>query len=302
MIYLESFRLATESDEAGYLLSGRTPSNPYPKGHKLDMTCHNVNNPYPFKIFPVKYLSRLDFAPITLLYGGNGSGKSTILNIIAQKLKLTRTSPYSRTPFFEDYLEFCCTELYRDKKPPEESCIITSDDVFDYMLNFRTLNEGVDRKREELFDEWYALRQGGFQIRSLEDVEELQHRRDAWKSTRSDFTARRIPRNLPGQSNGENAYGYFAEKIRGNALYLLDEPENSLSAERQMELSRFLEDSARFYGCQFIISTHSPFLLAMKGARIYDLDTIPVEAKKWTELSNVRLYHEFFETHRSEFD
>ena len=154
MIYLESFRLATESDEAGYLLSGRTPSNPYPKGHKLDMTCHNVNNPYPFKIFPFKYLSRLDFAPITLLYGGNDSGKSTILNIIAQKLKLTRTSPYSRTPFFEDYLEFCRPELYRDKEPPEESCIITSDDVFDYMLNFRTLNEGVDRKREELFEEW----------------------------------------------------------------------------------------------------------------------------------------------------
>lgn len=291
MIYLESFRLASERDETNYFFGCQ----------KLDMTCHNVNNPYPFKIFPFKYLERLDFAPITLLYGGNGSGKSTILNIIAQKLSLTRTSPYSRTPFFEDYLEFCRAELYRDKQPPEESCIITSDDVFDYMLNFRTLNAGVDRKREELFDEWYGLRQGNFQIQSLEDIEELQNRRDAWKSTRSDYVARRIPKNLPGQSNGENAYGYFAEKIRGNALYLLDEPENSLSAERQMELARFLEDSARFYGCQFIISTHSPFLLSMKGARIYDLDTTPVEVKKWTELSNVRLYHEFFEDHRHEF-
>ncbi len=292
MIYLESFRLASERDETNYFFDCK----------KLDMTCHNVNNPYPFKIFPFKHLERLEFSPVTLLYGGNGSGKSTILNIIAQKLRLTRTSPYSRTPFFEDYLKFCRAELYRDKEPPEESCIITSDDVFDYMLNFRTLNEGVDRKREELFDEWYNLRQGSFQIRSLEDVEELQHRRDAWKSTRSDFTARRIPKNLPGQSNGENAYGYFADKIRGNALYLLDEPENSLSAERQIELATFIEDSVRFYGCQFIISTHSPFLLALKGARIYDLDTSPVETRSWTELSNVRLYHDFFEAHRHEFD
>ena len=292
MIYLESFCLASERDETNYFFDCK----------KLDMTCHNVNNPYPFKIFPFKYLERLEFSPVTLLYGGNGSGKSTILNIIAQKLRLTRTSPYSRTPFFEDYLKFCRAELYRDKNPPEESCIITSDDVFDYMLNFRTLNEGVDRKREELFDEWYNLRQGSFQIRSLEDVEELQHRRDAWKSTRSDFTARRIPKNLPGQSNGENAYGYFADKIRGNALYLLDEPENSLSAERQMELATFIEDSVRFYGCQFIISTHSPFLLALRGARIYDLDTSPVETRSWTELSNVRLYHDFFEAHRHEFD
>lgn len=298
MIYLESFRLASENDETNYFLCAEG----HEKGRKLDMTCYSVNNPYPFKIFPFKYLKRLEFSPITLLYGGNGSGKSTILNIIAQKLKLARTSPYNRTPFFDDYLDFCRADLARDKLPPTGSCIITSDDVFDYMLNFRTLNEGVDRKREELFDEWYNLRQGSFQIQSLEDVEELQHRRDAWKSTRSDFTARRIPKNLPGQSNGENAYRYFADKIRGNALYLLDEPENSLSAERQMELATFIEESVRFYGCQFIISTHSPFLLAMKGAKIYDLDTSPVETRQWTQLSNVRLYHDFFESHRQDFE
>ena len=40
-------------------------------------------------------------------------------------------------------------------------------------------------------------------------------------------------------------------------LYLLDEPENSLSAELQLDLLKFIENSARFYNCQFIISTHS---------------------------------------------
>ncbi len=295
MIYLESFRLASENDETIYLLADR-------RSGKLNMSCMDMNNAYPFKIFPFKYLERLEFSLITILYGGNGSGKSTILNIISQKLKLHRTSPFNYTPCFEDYLTYCRAGLTRDKNPPEGSCIITSDDVFDFMLNFRALNEGVDRKRDELIDEWRELRKGGFQMRSLEDFEELQHRRDAWTSTRSDYVARRLPKNLPGQSNGENAYGYFAEKIRGNALYLLDEPENSLSAERQMELATFIEDSVRFYGCQFIISTHSPFLLALRGAKIYDLDSRPVETKKWTELANVRLYHDFFETHRHEFE
>lgn len=297
MIYLEAFRLASEDDETGYLLG----TDDLKKGRKLDMTCYSVNNPYPFKIFPFKHLKRLEFSPITLLYGGNGSGKSTILNIIAQKLKLARTSPYNRTPFFEDYLDFCRADLAQDKLPPEGSCIITSDDVFDFMLNIRTLNEGVDRNREALFEEWRKLRDGSFQMRSLEDLEELKHRRDAWNNTRSDFTARRLPPNLHGQSNGESAYGYFADKIRGHALYLLDEPENSLSAERQLELLTFIEDSVRFYGCQFIISTHSPFLLSLHGAKIYNLDITPVRTCRWTELTNVRLYHDFFERHRDEF-
>lgn len=73
-------------------------------------------------------------------------------------------------------------------------------------------------------------------------------------------------------SNGESAFFYFTEKIKENGLYLLDELENSLSTQKQQELLRFLEDYARFFGCQFVIATHSPFLLSMRGAKIYDMD------------------------------
>ncbi len=61
-------------------------------------------------------------------------------------------------------------------------------------------------------------------------------------------------------------------KICEDGLFLLDEPENSLSPERQLKLLKFLEDSARFFGCQLIIATHSPFILSMRGAKIYDFD------------------------------
>ena len=107
--------------------------------------------------------------------------------------------------------------------------------------------------------------------------------------------------NVREHSNGESAFIYFADKIKENALYLLDEPENSLSAEKQLELQRFLQDSARFFGCQFIIATHSPFLLSMRGAKIYDLDEDTVDIKQWIELSNVRTYYNFFMEHRGEF-
>lgn len=69
-----------------------------------------------------------------------------------------------------------------------------------------------------------------------------------------------------------------------------------------MELVKFIEDSVRFFGCQFIISTHSPFVLSLKYAKIYDLDEDPVDIKKWTELESVRLYFEFFRSHEDEFE
>ena len=62
------------------------------------------------------------------------------------------------------------------------------------------------------------------------------------------FEGRTLPANVRTRSNGESALAVFSERIREDALYLLDEPENSLSPERQLELARFLYDSARRCG------------------------------------------------------
>ena len=272
------------------------------------MVCYDHNNVYPFKIFPPKGLSRLDFAPITILYGGNGSGKSTLLNVIAQKLRLKRSSPFNNTPYMKSYLDFCKYSLSLGEFPPPDSKIITSDDVFDYLLDLRAINEGVDRRREELYQEYAQMAPRGatgdpsFLLKSLDDYEELRQRNEARHSTKSAYVGRRMNiHEMEGRSNGESALYYFTTRIGEGALYLLDEPENSLSAQFQNDLRQYIEDSARFYRCQFVIATHSPFLLSMKGAVIYDLDSRPVAVRKWTDLDAVRIYHDFFEAHRGEF-
>jgi predicted ATPase len=124
---------------------------------------------------------------------------------------------------------------------------------------------------------------------------------NARRKTQSRFVRGELIDNVREYSNGESAFRYFTEKIGENGLYLLDEPENSLSPKRQMELLSFLEESARFFGCQFIISTHSPFLLSMRGARIYNLDQNPVTTRRWTDLENVRTYFDFFKAYENEF-
>lgn len=284
MIYLSQFKFPHIEEEYSFLMG-------------LKRTCYDTV--YPFKTLSEKGLEVLDFEPVTILYGGNGSGKSTALNVIAEKLGLQRDTLYNRSNFFEDYTGMC--RFQTEQKIPRHSRIITSDDVFDFMLNLRSLNEGIDRQREALFEEYLDHKYKSFRMESLEDYEKLKKVNMARSKTQSRYVREQLMGNVREHSNGESAFLYFSEKLRDNGLYLLDEPENSLSPLKQQELLKFLEDSARFFGCQFVIATHSPFLLSMRGAKIYDLDEKPVDVKRWTELENVRVYYDFFQKYEKEF-
>lgn len=283
MIYLRNFSFPSEDREYNFILDEKR-------------TCFDTF--YPFKILSKNDFTEIDFEPVTILYGGNGSGKSTALNVIAEKIGASRDTIFNKSNFFKDYVDMCDMD---EVKVAGIKRIITSDDVFDYILNLRNLNEGIDNKRENLFGDYLDAKYSGFKMKSLEDYEELKKVNSARSKTMSKFIRKNLMSNVRLYSNGESAYRYFIEKITENGLYILDEPENSLSPKRQIELMSFIEDSARFYGCQFIISTHSPFLLAIKGAKIYDLDESPVSVKPWTSLENVRTYYEFFKHHNSEF-
>lgn len=285
MVYLNVFTFPSDDMEFDFLIEERR-------------TCYDSF--YPFKILSKHGFERIDFEPITILYGGNGSGKSTALNVIAEKTGISRESIYNKSNFYSNYVNMCEMQL-EDDDIPENSRIITSDDVFDYMLNIRNINEGIDQKREKLFEEYLEAKYSDFQIKSMADYEQLKKVNTTRSITQSRFVRNELMDNVREYSNGESAFRYFIEKIDENGLYILDEPENSLSPKRQLELVRLIEDSARYLGCQFIISTHSPFLLAMSGAKIYDLDENPVDVKKWTELENVRAYYEFFKRHENEF-
>ena len=255
---------------------------------------------YPYGVLPKAGLNEIIFRPVTILYGGNGSGKSTALNVIAEKLRLNRSSAYNRSRFFENYVDNCRATW--EEAIPRGSRMITSDDVFDMMLDIRALNEGIDRKRETLSEDYYALKRERFQVKSLDDLEHLHRINQARGKTFSRFIAGESGKSVRERSNGESALLYFQSKIEMDTLCLLDEPENSLSPENQLILADFLAESVRYCGNQLIISTHSPFLLALPGAKIIDLDDHSRIVGSWTELKNPRVYFDFFRKHAAEFE
>ena len=282
-LFIEKFNLQSDDQESGFLMNQ----------HR---TCYN--GVYPYKIFPKKGMREVVFSPITIFYGGNGSGKTTLLNIIAEKTGVIRHSAFGGSALFKNYVSGCS---FQGSSIPLDGQILTSDDVFDYLLNIRYLNDGIDTRREELFEDYLNRKYVHHQLKSLEDYENWKDSYDAKSKSQSRYVKERLMRNVDMHSNGESAMKYFVDHINENALYLLDEPENSLSIALQQELTQYILDSARFYGCQFILSTHSPILLSIENATIYDLDSNPVKICNWTELENVRRYFDFFEGHRNEF-
>ena len=158
MMYIESFRFPGVNAEEQFV-------------NYIQRTCYNSF--YPFGVFTVNQLQELSFSEITILYGNNGSGKSTALNLMAEKMKAKRDTLFNRSSLYDDYLKMCKYDPVPGEKP-EEIRMITSDDVFDFILNLRALNEGVDRKREQVFDEWIENKNSKFKMNSLDDYEQLK--------------------------------------------------------------------------------------------------------------------------------
>ena len=284
-MYLNAFYFPGEEAEADFMFGLKTTYD---------------QSVYPYGVLTKVGLNEIIFRPVTILYGGNGSGKSTVLNVIAEKLRLERNSAYNRSRFFEDYVDRC--KVSQEEAIPKGSRIITSDDVFDMMLDIRSINEGIDRRREKLAEDYYALKHEKLQIRSLDDLERLHRINQSRSRTLSRFIENESGKSLRERSNGESAIMYFQSKIEMDTLCLLDEPENSLSPENQLILADFLAESVRYCGNQLVISTHSPFLLAFQGAKIINLDDRSGVVDSWTKLKNARVYYDFFKKHEHEFE
>ena len=280
MIYLKRFKILDEDKEWNIIVNGEKR--------------RIYNNIYPFKIFPEKELTNINFSNITIFYGNNGSGKTTLLNTISNKLKAHRKSNLDFGRYFNMYVD-ACEATMSDFNYPEEIKMISSDDVFDYLLDIQAINSNVNRKKEELSKEYLDYKYTPSD-NFYNDYEKIKEKNKANSQTMSRYVREHLKNNnIISQSNGETALLFWENEIKENALYILDEPENSLSAENQLKLKKFIEESVRFFNCQFIISTHSPFLLSLMDAAIYDLDSKPVIIKQFTELENIKIYMDFFE-------
>lgn len=270
---------------------------------------------YPFltfaKLMPnASEALRINFAPITIFSGGNGTGKSTLLNIIAELLGAGRAAPFNTSRFFsvfskgDEKNESFASVVF--EKEPKHIRIITSDDIFKSLIQTREKNDELANKREALMEEYFSIKHP----KTIEDAQKIREKypiydrylfekfQNVHKMTLSGYIKFYVGKDTRTYSNGESVKLFFSDLFQDDGLYLLDEPENSLSPQSQILLHDLIFEYSRFQNCQFILATHSPFLLGLPAAKIFDLDSSPLQVSKFEKLKCVRDLARFLQDRR----
>ena len=212
---------------------------------------------YPFNLEIFRVARTIKFnSPVTFFAGENGSGKSTLLTAISRKCSIHIWDGIKKARF--------------DQNPYEE-------DLYKYIETEWT-NSSVPGSffASEIFRNFAA-------------------NLDEWASISPGTLEYFGGKSLISQSHGQCHMSFFRNRFQIKGLYLLDEPENALSPHKQIELLKLLIETGQAGNAQFIIATHSPILLALPGAVIYNFDRVPIETIEYEDTEHYNIYKDFLD-------
>lgn len=215
---------------------------------------------FPFNLPVVQKLKRLDFHPnVTYIIGENGMGKSTLLEGIAIALGF---NPEGGTLNFN----------------------FSSYDSHSNLDQYLRVTKGVNRPKDSFF----------FRAETFYNVATNIEQLDSEPSGGGKIIDSFGGKSLHEQSHGESFFAAFTERFQGKGLYILDEPEAALSPLRQLSMLARMNELVK-EGSQFIISTHSPILMAYPKAKIIQLTEDGMTEVSLEETNHYAIMKQFFE-------
>jgi len=189
---------------------------------------HQPQDQYPFSVPAIRHLTTLTFdAPVTFFVGENGSGKSTLLEAIAAAFGLSPEGGSKWARF---------------------TTRASHSDLFKFLI--------LTKSRDAPTDSYFLRAESFYNLATMVDHTPTIDNAEAYGG-----------RSLHAQSHGESFLSLVLHRLKGNGLYLFDEPEAALSPARQLALLAAMHALVR-RNSQFIIATHSPILLGYPGATI----------------------------------
>lgn len=219
-------------------------------------------NKHPFCLPIIKNLQEIKFpTKVTFFVGENGSGKSTILEAIAEKAGFGSEGGSRNINFkTSDFDTYTAAEQLAD--------------CFTLSWNLK-LTEGYFFRAESFFN-----------VANHIDI-----------IAKTDFRAY-LPyggKSLHAQSHGESFLAFFQNRLNLGGFFIFDEPEAALSPQRQLALLAIINQLCATTNSQFIIATHSPILLAYPDATIYSCDSGTLKTISYKETDHYQISKRFLD-------
>jgi predicted ATPase len=217
---------------------------------------------YPFDVPAFQGRQELRFTSrVAFLVGENGSGKSTLIEAIARRCGFHLWAQSKRG-------KLAPAQLSAGLHPAAKAL----SEFVDVTLGSGPVKGAVFSA--ESFREWAEF---------LDDLSEIDPGQAKYHGGEK----------LTLRSRGEGLLAYFRGRYQVPGLYFLDEPEAALSPSSQVELLRLLSEYRRQGHAQFVVATHSPVIMAVKGAQVFALGDGPIVETEYRETEHYRLYRDF---------
>ncbi len=241
---------------------------------------------FPFTLPLVKNFAEIEFqSSVTFFVGENGSGKSTLLEAIAAGINLPaiggddldRDSTLDHARGLGKHLK------YRWKQKCHRGFFLRAEDFFNFARRLQTMTKELMETAESYKNDYSGFALGQAQGAVLGQRQAL---------------IEKYGENLDANSHGEGFLQLFRARFVPGGLYLLDEPEAPLSPQRQLAMLSMIGDMVG-ENAQFIISTHSPILMAFPEAKIFSFDSHPISEIAYDDVEHVSLTRAFLSNPQS---